>query len=251
MKKEIAIQQQPSAQTPLITDYNQRSWWQSLPQKQRDIIVGTAIFLGISVLALIAIKYGYHKYKQIVGNKTESKSFGEDIHATWAKQLIMAFENDGWWGTDVEAVRKVILDIPSKEDFVKVQKAYKDLPNGGNLVEDLTDELKATEFNEMLAILQAKPEKSSDAGVPIYNPYAWATRLYNAVRITYMGFPGTDEAAIRAVFAEMPSQQAFTDTEQAYGELYPSAATLEEDLDDDLRWTMDWRAIIEKKPSTA
>ena len=107
----------------------------------------------------------------------------------------------------------------------------------------------ATEFNEMLAIIQAKPERSRDTneGV-IYNPHAWATRLYNAMSIYYAGiFPGTDEAAILAVFNEMASQKAFQDTEQAYQSLY--STSLYEDLDGDLDWSLDWRKIINQKPN--
>lgn len=226
----------------------QRSWWGSLTQKQRDAIIWTAIALGISILALIAIKFASHKFKTVAASHEQDQSFGEDLHATWAKQCKLAFDNDGWWGTDESALRKVIIAIPSQEDFEKVQQSYKKLYKGRNLVEDMTDELKTTEYNEMLAILSSKPKKAKDAtGAPIYNPQAWATRLYNAMSIYYGWiFPGTDEDAILAVFAEMPSKKAFSDTKQAYYVQY--GVSLEDDLDGDLDWSMDWRSIIAKKP---
>jgi hypothetical protein len=233
--------------TNIVLDKEKKSWWNSLTDKQRQIIVSFSIVLGISVVSVIAIKFASAKVKNIVANNEENSSFGEKEYSTWAKQLKMAFDNDGWWGTDENAVRQVLRAVPSQEDFHKVQASYRKLYKGRNLIEDLTDELKATEFNEMLAILQAKPKKAKDVkeGV-IYNPHAWATRLYNAMSIYYAGiFPGTDEDAILAVFSEMNSRQAFEDTKQAYQSLY--SVSLEDDLDGDLDWSMDWRAIINKK----
>ncbi|MBL4863038.1 MAG: hypothetical protein JKY09_08495 [Crocinitomicaceae bacterium] len=219
-----------------------------MTDKQRQIIVSFSIVLGISVAAFIAIKFASNQVRNVIANKEENSSFGDKQHSTWAKQLKMAFDNDGWWGTDEQAIRQVLRAMPSQEDFQKVQISYRKLYKGSNLIEDLTDELKATEFNEMLAILQSKPQKAKDAGVVIYNPHAWAKRLYNAMSIYYMGFiPGTDEEAITAVFSEMKSKQAFKDTEQAYESLY--STSLGEDLDGDLDWSMDWRAIINKKPN--
>lgn len=238
MKNETNIQQVPQ----------QQSWWNSLTENQREKIVSFALVLGISVVALIAIKFASNKIRNVISNNAESNSFGEKEHTTWAKQLKIAFDNDGWWGTDEQGIRQVLLAIPSGDDFQKVQTAYRRLYKGRNLIEDLTDELKSTEFNEMLAIIQAKPKKAKDSkSGAIYDPHSWATRLYNALRIYYMGFvPGTDEQAILSVFGEIPSQQAFKDTEDAYQSLY--ATSLAEDLNGDLDWTMDWKAIIKKKP---
>lgn len=240
------IAQQPTTQ--IVLDQEKRTWWNSLTDKQRQLIVSFSIVLGISVVAVIAIKFASSQVRNVIANKEENESFGEKQHSTWAKQLKMAFDNDGWWGTDEQAIRQVLRAMPSQEDFQKVQTSYRKLYKGANLIEDLTDELKATEFNEMLAILQSKPQKAKDAGQPIYNPHAWAKRLYNAMSIYYMGFiPGTDEEAITAVFSEMKSKQAFEDTKQAYQSLY--ATSLVDDLDGDLDWSMDWRAIINKKPN--
>lgn len=250
MKNEImipnSVPQVPTTQ--IVLDQQKRTWWNSLTEKQRKVIVSFAITLGISVTALIAIKFVSNKYKNAIAKKEESSSFGDDQYATWAKRLKMAFDNDGWWGTDEVAVRRVLIEIPSQEDFQKVQTSYRKLYKGRNLVEDLTGELKATEYNEMLAILQSKPKRAKDVtGQPIYDPHGWAVRLYNAMSIYYVGFiPGTDEEAIKAVFTEMPSQRAFLETAQVYESMY--SAKLEDDLDGDLDWTMDWRAIIKKKP---
>src|SRR5574337_806301 len=55
--------------------------------------------------------------------------------------------------------RKIILNkIANKEEFAKVVKSYQKLYNG-NLIKDMSDELQTTEYNEMLQILAATPEK--------------------------------------------------------------------------------------------
>lgn len=233
--------------TQIVLDREQRSWWNSLTDKQRNTIVSFAIALGISVVALIVIKFASHKIRNVIANNAENNSFGESNHATWAKQLKMAFDNDGWWGTDESAIRRVLIAVPSKEDFLKVQSQYRKLYKGRNLIEDMTDELKTTEYNEMLAILRSKPEKAKDAvSGRIYDPHGWATRLYNAMSIYYAGvIPGTDEEAILTVFSEIKTKQEFEDTKEAYQSMY--ATSLEDDLDGDLDWSMDWRAIINQK----
>lgn len=249
MKNEVMIPQSTQhPTTQIVLDQEKRTWWNSLTDKQRQTIVSFSIILGISVVALIAIRFASNQVREILSNKEENESFGDNRHATWAKQLKMAFDNDGWWGTDVSAIRQVIRSIPSQEDFGQVQSSYRKLYKGRNLIEDMTDELKATEYNEMLAILQSKPLKAKNAKEgTIYDPNGWAKRLYNAMSIYYGGFiPGTDEDAILAVFSEIPTQQAFQETAQVYLAMY--GVGLEADLDGDLDWSMDWRAIIQKKP---
>lgn len=226
-----------------------QSWWNSLTEKQRSAIVSFAIVLGISVTALIAIRFANKKVRSVIAHGTQNGSFGENEHSTWAKRIKMAFENDGWWGTDEQAIRKVLREIPSKADFQKVIVQYRRLYEGRNLIEDLTDELKTTEYNEMLAILNSKPDKAGGSQEStIYDPNGWATRLYNAMSIYYAGiFPGTDEDAIKAVFQEIPTKHAFVETGKVYQNQY--GTSLIEDLDGDLEWSLDWRALLAKKPT--
>lgn len=250
MKNEVMIQpkqQQPTTQ--IVLDQEKRSWWNSLTDKQRHAITSLAIVLGISVVAVIAIKFASNQVREAIANKEENNSFGSKDHATWAKQLKNAFDNDGWWGTDEVAVRQVLRAIPSQEDFQKVQTSYRKLYKGANLIEDMTSELKTSEFNEMLAIVQAKPQKAKDAGSPIYDPHGWAKRLYSALDYAWLGlFWGTDEDAVLAVFSEIPTQKAFNETAQVYANMY--GTSLADDLDGDLDWTMDWREKIKKKPKS-
>lgn len=187
---------------------------------------------GIGIAALGV--WGTVKFiRSKVASAEDNGALGGDKHASWAKQIDNAFVNNGWWGTDENLLRNVLREIPSKEDFRKVQKSYKKLSKGENLVTVMTGELKQTEYNEMLAIINSKPEKAKDAGAVIYDPHGWAKRLNAAVNYNELGFLwGTDEDAITAVIADMPTQQAFVDTAEVYKDLY--GVTLMSDLLGDL-----------------
>ncbi len=249
MKKELTKSKKAESSvsnsnlTPLTTP-------STLTPRQRSLVNSLSIALGVSVVSLLAIKLVSNKIKNTIANNAENNSFGANRHTTWAKQIKMAFDNNGWPGTDEPALRHVLLAMPSKEDFIATQNQYRKLYKGSNLIEDMTGELKSTEYNEMLAILQAKPNKEGHQQLDIAHlSKSWAIRLYNALSIYYMGFiPGTDENAVRAVFNEIPTQQAFSVTKQAYQNLY--GASLEVDLDGDLKYTIDWRALVAEKPIT-
>ena len=113
------------------------------------VVLGGSFFIGRSLI------------RKAVSNSEEKKSFQEGSAADYAQRLKMAFENNGWPGTDMDAVRSVILSIPSKEEFKKVINSYEKLYKGSSLMRDLKDELKTTEYNEMLAILAAKPDRGN------------------------------------------------------------------------------------------
>lgn len=236
---------------PVVMTREDRKLWNSLDDGQRRLF-RTLITAGVAIGGIWLILWLIdRKIKKIRADREESKSFGNDKHATWAKQFIQAFDNDSWWGmgTNEELIRQTMRAIPSKEDFNKVADSYKLQTEGGNLIKDLNSELSSTEYEEMLAIKNAKPAKAKDAkpGQKIYDPEGWARRLHAAVNYHYWGgLPGTDDAAIRAVFSEIPTQQAFYATATKYLKFY--GTHLWDDLDDDLNWSMDWRAMLKKKP---
>ena len=183
-----------------------------------------------------------------VANKEEKKSFEDGTPATYAKQIKMAFENDGWWGTDTEKLRTTLREIPSKQVFLKVQESYKKLYNS-NMITDMSDELQTTEYNEMLQIIGTKPDKTGGKPLnPTLNYDGWAKRLKAAFDKSYGFLPGTDEEAIKAVFNEMPSQKAFIMTGIVYNKLYGS--NLMTDLKGELEmWAYgDYMKIILSKP---
>ena len=199
-------------------------------------IVGGGIFFGKKLVL------------KGVANREEKKSFEDGTPATFAKQIKMAFDNDGWWGTDTEKLRSTLREIPSKQVFLKVQESYKKLYNS-NMITDMSDELQTTEYNEMLQIIAQKPDKTG--GKPtsptlVYD--GWAKRLKAAFDKEYGFIPGTDEEAIKAVFNEMPTQKAFIMTGVVYKKLY--ATDMMTDLKSELEmWEYnDYLKIILSKP---
>ncbi len=179
----------------------------SLREKLLWSVLGAA---GLTGLAIVVKKFVINK----IEDKAHEKSFEDGTPQTIAKQIKMAFENDGYWGTDVNTLRKVLTEIKSKAQMKKIYDAYtKEYHN--NLYKDMSDELQTSEYNEMLQIIAAKPDKEGQA--PTTNQYtAWAKRLKAAFDKTYGFISGTDEKAIKAVFNEIPTQTAFIQVGKAY-----------------------------------
>lgn len=197
------------------------------------VVVGGTIYIGRKIIL------------DKIANKEENKSFEDGTSATSAKQIKMAFENDGWPGTDTESLRSTLREIPSKEEFAKVVKSYQKLYNG-NLIKDMSDELQSTEYNEMLQILAAKPEKKGQAPSPIAYT-AWAKRMKAAFDKEYGFFGGTDAEAIIAVFNEIPTQTAFVKVAVEYKRLY--GTNMLEDMKSESEFGQydDWMKIITAK----
>jgi hypothetical protein len=204
------------------------------------IVIGGSFFIGRSIV------------RKARATAEEKKTYEDGNPATFAKQIKMAFENDNWfgWGTDEEALRKTLQAIPSKEVMRKVISSYQKL-YARSMMADMQDELNTSEYNEMLAIIAAKPETGNKLLPPqstLLQYQSWAKRLKAAFDITYWFIPGTDEDAIKTVFTEMRSQADFWQTAQAYQSLYGS--DLIKDLKSELEFweyapMMD---IIMKKP---
>lgn len=183
-------------------------------------------------------------------NNEEQKTFESGSIPAFAKQVKMAFENDGWWGTDVEALRDTIRSIPSKEDFVKVMNSYSRLYNR-TMMRDMQDELQTTEYNELLAIIAGKPDTLNSSSSSVIGPtqyLSWAQRLKAAFDIHYGLFPGTDESAVKAVFIEIPSKAVYDQVAAIYRQTYGN--DLESDLRSELEfWEYDpMISIIRSKP---
>ena len=191
-----------------------------------------------------------HLIRKAVSNSEEKKTFEEGSPADMAKRLKMAFENDGWWGTDENAIRNVFRGVPSKDEFKKIISSYQKLYTS-SLMADLKSELQSSEYNEMLAILAAKPEHDNQQAVPVATLYtAWARRLKAAFDLSYGWFPATDEDAIKTVFMEIPSQYAFQQVALAYKKEFGNDLLV--DLYKELEsWERaEFMVIINKKPKS-
>lgn len=191
--------------------------------------------LGVAVLGGLVL-LGRHFIRKAQTNQEQAKTYEEGNPATYAKQIKMAFDNDGWWGTNTEALRIAIQSIKSKSEFRKAMTAYQKLYRS-SLLGDMQNELQSSEYTELLAIISAKPENYNpqqiqSIGIAQYE--SWSKRLKAAFDKNYGLFSGTDEAAIKAVFMELPTQNDFAKTAQVYASLY--AQNLITDLKSELEF---------------
>lgn len=196
---------------------------------------GTLIYLGWKLVT------------DKISNLENRGSLDNQDPAYYAKQFRIGFDNNNWYGSDTETVRETMLAIPSKDFFEKVAQSYQ-RQYKSSLYKDLEDKLKSTEYQEMQAIYKIKPQKSGGSNAaPIYDPYAWATRIHAAVSYETMGlFWGTDLNAIKQVIREVSSQSQWNDLKAAYQAKY--SVSVEDDIDGDVSdWEYDFRSELRKK----
>jgi hypothetical protein len=250
MKQEATKAPNEGGKTNIVVERVQKAtWWNSLTPEQRQLISNVAIWSGISLAAAVALFFTVRFFKKKIANHEKGKSFGDDKWATWADQINNALKNDGvYFGTDEASLRKALIAIPSKQDFEKVEKSYKKQFNG-NMTEAIRGDLSSSEYDEMLAIINSKPLKARDAGIPIYDPIGWAKRLNAAFNYQTWGwFWGTDKEAIRAVVIEMPTRQAFLDTAEVYLDEYGVELMTDVKGDLSLIEIAEFTELIKKKP---
>jgi len=225
-------------------DYRQEQENFSLREKLAWSLAGIIVLGG----AVILIRSAVHKRQ---AEAEQRLTYEDGSPATYAKQVKMAFDNDGWWGTNMDMLRQVVARIPSKQLFRQIIDSYRRLYNR-SLLTDMESELQSSEYNEMLAIISAKPEQyNANTATNILTAakvQGWAARLKAAFDKNYGFMPGTDEQAIRTVFMEIPTQTAFAYTAAAYKSMYGR------DLSTDLRSELEfWEynpfmQIIQQKP---
>ncbi|TRU49815.1 MAG: hypothetical protein EWV91_07020 [Microcystis aeruginosa Ma_QC_Ca_00000000_S207] len=138
----------------------------------------------------------------------EKKSLDDGSSAAFAKRIKMAFDNDGWWGTNLTELRQALRQIPSKEVFRSTLDSYQTLFNQ-SMLRDMTEELSSSEYNEMMQIVAGKPDKLVKGAKAPVNTVSLAKRLKAAFDKTYGFIPGTDTEAIKAVFSEIPTQTIY------------------------------------------
>ncbi len=202
------------------------------------VVIGGAFLIGRNII------------KKAEARSEQKKTLEEGSAPTYAKQIKMAFHNDGWLGTNVEALRDTVREIPDKKQFRKVMTSYQKL-YGSSMLGDMQKALKSTEYDEMLYIVSAKPEKynaSKQVELTGAQLQSWAKRLKAAFDLKYWFYDSTDDDAIKAVFLEIPTQEVFGQVSAAYKSLYGDELTA--DLKKALRfWEYDpMMQIINSKP---
>lgn len=225
-----------------IVPYN----YSTVPKEQGMSVKEKIIYSAIGLAVLGGgVYFGRKLILNKVANKEENQSFEDGSSATIAKQIKMAFENDGWFGTNTTALRNALRQISSKDEFAKIQKSYQKLYNS-NLLKDMADELQSTEYNEMLQIIAGKPPKKGQA--PTVNTYdVWAKRLKAAFDKSYGFLPGTDGDAVVAVFNEIPTQTAFIQTAVSFKKLYGTNMLDDMKAEAEFGQYVDWMKIITTK----
>lgn len=216
-------------------------------RKLKRIVIYT---LGTIALGTAAFFTGRHFLRKNKANKIEDASLKDNTPENFAKRFKMAFDNNGWWGTDVEAVRSVFTDMPSQLDFAKTVVAYKGLTKQkGNLIADLSDELTTTEYTEMQNILASKPDKKGQKQVfDVKKAIALAKRFKAAFDYTILGMPATDKGAVKQALIEIPTKYYWQVEKVVYKKLFGS--DLESDLSSELDiFDFSWKEIINAKPN--
>ncbi|TDX01487.1 hypothetical protein [Dinghuibacter silviterrae] len=203
------------------------------------VVIGGSFYLGRSLI------------RKAVSTTEERNTFIEGNPAAYAQQIRMAFENNGWWGVDTQSLRQILVAIPSVATFKKVMTSYQRLFNR-SLMMDMKQDLKTTEYNEMLAILSSKPARGTTVQpvqLTAQQYQSWAQRLKAAFDRPYGPFTYADESAIQAVVMEIPSQGAYKQLGLVYKAMYGN------ELDGDLRYALSFweypsiQKMITDKPS--
>ena len=129
-------------------------------QKRPKVSVGkqtTTILLatGLGAVTFLGIRALVRKFKK---NIREGQALEEGNPSNYAIRIQMAFENDNafGWGTDEEALFRILEEIPTESMMRKVGRAYRDL-TGRNLAADLQSELTTQEFAIANEIINTKP----------------------------------------------------------------------------------------------
>lgn len=221
-----------------------------LTPEDKRILKYAAYAGGVVLISGTAILTTRHFIRKSRANRAETQSLNDGTPENYAKRIKMAFDNDGFWGTDVDALRKVFTDIPSQEEFSTVVSKYEAITqqSKGAFYKDLTEELTTSEYYEMQSILKGKPLKKGGKKVFDWNAAtAYSHRIKAAFDYTMLGMPSTDKGALEAALREIPSLYAYAMVKVVYKKEY--GHEIEIDLDDELDvFDFSWKDIVYSKP---
>lgn len=197
-----------------VIPYNQAQ----APQTNEDMSLKQKValtLLGGLTLGLI-VRFAVKAKQNRDMEESESQSFTDGNAATTAKKIKMAFENDGKPGTNTVRLREIFRKIKSKDEVNQISTEYSKQNPKRLLFADLKDELQSSEYEEMLAIKEAKPQKVGQkvSGEILYK--YWAIRFKAGFDKKYSFLPGTDNGCLEAALQEIPTQRSFINVGKAY-----------------------------------
>lgn len=179
----------------------------SLEKKIKYSLVGLGVLSGLFLLGRRFIR----KTKKA---SSDAKSFDAGSPEAISSQIRLALENKNRIGINLTQLRQILIAIPSKSQMQAIRTAYSNQYQS-LMNDDIKNKLSLSEYDELLAIMDGKPDKSGT--VPTAVQYkAWARRMDAAFRKTFSIFPDTDKEAVMAVLVEVPSQQAFIEVGKSY-----------------------------------
>ncbi len=231
--------------------YDPAGYAQYLPQVPR-VSNKTGKVIACAVGGLIAVYVGYRIYQNIRAKQAQKDSYDSAKPQSYAQEIKLALDNNNWlgWGTDNVTLRETLLRIPSKDFMRKVVNAYASLYKGASMMADIASDLSTTEYQELLAIIEAKPQSGDElqALVLTDEQYAsWVKRIQAAIHASSFFVTYTDHPMLMQALKEVPTRAAFETLKDVYKKMTRSDLT--QDLKDNvsLWYSGDVQAIIDSK----
>jgi hypothetical protein len=151
---------------------------------------------------------------------TSSINKGDDYEAPQGFALRFSEAMDGL-GTNEDLAVELANSIPHRKFWDDVQRAYAAQTQGRNLINDLRSELSDWWFQKVLGIIAMKPateheRKNPPTGATNDQVTQWANSINDAAEYTW----GTDEDALVATLAEIPTVADLRRVDAAYRAMY-------------------------------
>lgn len=180
------------------------------PQQSQGLSIKQAITYTLLTGAAIGVVVYIAKksMKEQKADKADQNSFKEGTAESTAKDIHMALHNGGMPGGDMPKLRLLISGIKSQEEMSEIAAAFK-TQYDKELYRSMEDILQPSEYMELRAIKDAKPEKKGQkvAGDVLYKQ--WAKRFKSAFEYKYLMFDAVNVEGLKTTMKDVPTQRAF------------------------------------------
>jgi hypothetical protein len=235
----------------LPNPYNPGTYKQYIPNLPK-VDNKTGRVIACVVGGAVAIYIGYRIYLNINAKQAQKNAYDSEKPESYAQEIKLALDNNNWlgWGTDNNAIRQTLTRLPSKDFMRKVVNAYASLYKGKSMMADVASDLSTSEYQELLAIIEAKPQSGDQLRPQILTnqQYAsWVKRIQASINANSFFVTYTDHAMLMKVLQEVPTKAALQTLKSVYRAL--TGRDLDQDLKDRVSWwySDDVKAIIDSK----